>query len=460
MITSRRDGSAERKIAIAMVVNKTVLAAISSRWSTDLFSSRWANIVGELCVNYYRKYKQAPLKDIEGLVDSWAGTGRDKDLISLVDQFLRELSSEYAKSDDEINPQYILDLASEYFDKVALKNTAKEINGCLEIGDIDAARKAHIAYKAMQIGQGAGINVFNEESAVVSAFTEKREPLIKYPGALGNFFGTALERDAFISFMGKEKVGKSFWLMDIAWRAIEQQRKVCLFAIGDMSQAQMIRRIAVRAARWPVKAGTIKVPREFDTSGTKPEIVREDVEFGHDLTDSQVTRVFEKLRNEYGEHSFKLSVHPNSSISVDGIRSIVDLMEKNDDWISDVNVIDYADIIAPIKGLIDTRAQIDYAWKHLRALPQERHNLLVTATQSNKLSYRTQTIDRNNVSEDKRKLAHVTGMIGINQDPEEQTLGLYRLNWVVLRELEFSEEQCCYTAASLALGQPAMLSTF
>ena len=54
-----------------------------------------------------------------------------------------------------------------------------------------------------------------------------------------------------------EKRGKTFWLIDMAWRGMLQRKKVAFFATGDMSQRQMMRRFIARAAKRPFKADTI-----------------------------------------------------------------------------------------------------------------------------------------------------------------------------------------------------------
>jgi hypothetical protein len=76
------------------------------------------------------------------------------------------------------------------------------------------------------------------------------------------------------------------------------------------------------------------------------------------------------------------------------------------------------------------------------------------------MSYKEDLIGREHFSEDKRKMAHVTGMVGINQTRREKERGVYRLNWVVLREGEFIEEHCVHVAGCLGLANPAMKSAF
>jgi hypothetical protein len=149
----------------------------------------------------------------------------------------------------------------------------------------------------------------------------------------------------------------------------------------------------------------------------------------------------------------------NSTTTVADVRASLDEKIKGG-WIPDVVVIDYADILAPEAGakLQDFRHQTNETWKALRRLSQDYHVLVVTATQSDAASYEARLVTRKNFSEDKRKLSHVTGMVGLNQTEEEKSRGIYRLNWIVLREGVFYEARCVTSAGSLALANPAMLS--
>jgi hypothetical protein len=69
-------------------------------------------------------------------------------------------------------------------------------------------------------------------------------------------------------------------------------------------------------------------------------------------------------------------------------------------------------------------------------------------------------MNRSNFSEDKRKNAHVTGMVGLNQTPDENEMEVMRLNWIVRRGARFTNSECCYLAGCLAIGNPAIRSCF
>ena len=131
-----------------------------------------------------------------------------------------------------------------------------------------------------------------------------------------------------------------------------------------------------------------------------------------------------------------------------------------EEGIPDIVVIDYADILKMDVPGLDKRDQINGTWKQLRALSQSLHCLVVTATQSDASSYKMETIQMGNFSEDKRKHAHVTGTVGLNQTKEENRLGVMRLNWIVAREHQFNSYKCGHVAGCLDIANPDIKSTF
>ena len=85
---------------------------------------------------------------------------------------------------------------------------------------------------------------------------------------------------------------------------------------------------------------------------------------------------------------------------------------------------------------------------------------MVTATQTNAKGYTDELIRRGNFSEDKRKLAHVTGMVGLNQTEKDKRQGIYRVNWVMLREAAYFKSRCVVAAGSLDISCPVMFASW
>lgn len=258
-------------------------------------------------------------------------------------------------------------------------------------------------------------------------------------------------------------VHNSWLLLDMAWRAMEQRRKVAFFSVGDLSQNQMMRRFHKRAARMPFSPKVVQFPIKIEhEAGERSAVVEfEERKFKESLSWQDgykaCLKVLKKVKTK--ETLLRLSTHPADSLSVNGIAAILKTWERGG-WVPDVIVIDYADILAPPPGNLQSQDAINKTWMKLRALSQARHCLVVTATQANAASYKAETLDQSHFSDLKKKMAHVTGMIGINATRDEKESGLSRLNWIVLRESEFNVSRCVHVAGCLDIGNPAVRSTF
>jgi hypothetical protein len=452
MRVDRKKGSAERRILIGMIVDEILLGRISSKWTDNMFRSKWANLVARWCLWYYNKYKKAPMKHIESLYEKWSEKAADKSAADLVAKFLSSLSEEYETLKEESNTDYLIDLAGNHFNQVVIERLLEKAQDEIDDGQVDTAHSLIISHNRIEMGMGKGINVFEDKEALKKAFESRKEPLVKYGGDLGKFFGDAFERGGFLSFMAPEKRGKSFWLADVAFRAVLQRRKVVLFEAGDMGEDSVIRRLAVRASQHPRKAGRVRIPTKIKFREDKPVRVKGgNVDFDEGLSWRKSWKAFEKVMKKAHHKSkrkdtrFKLSAHPNSTLSVKGIESILQEWEV-EDWVPDIIIIDYADILNMNYPRLEGRDSINETWKQLRSLSQKHHCLVVTATQADSASYGKNTINMSNFSEDKRKLSHVTGMIGIN--------------WVVLREAPYLENRCVYVAGCLDVANPALVSAF
>ena len=66
----------------------------------------------------------------------------------------------------------------------------------------------------------------------------------------------------------------------------------------------------------------------------------------------------------------KVSIHPNSSINIRGINSILTHWETAEGFIPDLIVIDYADILAPEENKKDSRSETNDTWKALDGMDE------------------------------------------------------------------------------------------
>lgn len=461
------DNQEECTILTGMIVDKIILGRVSTTWNMQrggLFRTRWSNIIGQWCVDFYKKYDAAPGSDIEALFHSWADSVNDKDTVHMIEKFIATLSEDYEELEKESSSEFIIDMAGGYFNRVRLEQLTERIIGDIESGFVEKAKNRVSSFGNIEMGTGSGLDIFQDDEIVKAAFSERVDSLITYPGALNKFFGSSLARDSFIAFMGPEKRGKTFWLLDVAFRAMTQRKKVAFFEVGDMSQNQIVRRFMARACRRPLGTKSYKYPIEIQRDANERFADVDHLIKKHNgpLSWRKAWKISQKVirsKIKSQDSYLKLSVHPTRSITVGGINDILQKWAL-DGWVADVIVIDYADLLASESNSKEKRDQIDITWGKLRALSQTMHCLVATATQADTASYRVETLSMGNFSDSKTKNAHVTGIVGLNQTHEEKELGIMRLNWIVRREDEYSNMKCVHVAGCLSIANPAVRSTY
>lgn len=456
MKVSRYDGQELRLVLTGMVTDQTVCSRISAMRKNGeaLFNHLWADTVAGICTDYMKKYDQPPNGNMEQLFKNWAEKNTaDKNTIEMIERFLDYMSREYEK-DSPKSSKFILDVAGRYFNSTKLRKTISEAEEELRTGDWERAREMLVNLQKVELGKGSIVELDQDFEPWRRAYEGEGRGLITYPGDAGDFFGDSLSRDSLYAFMGVDKSGKSFWLLDLAYRAVREKRRVVYFEAGDMGEEDTIMRLAQRIQGRPEREEEIDYPVGFDDEMNP--IIEERL-----FPELTIQVAYKRLRKyTQNKNKFKLSCHSNSSLSVEMISSYLKELSR-EDWIPDVVVIDYADILAPPTGIRDPLDQIDSIWKHLRRLSQEYHCLVVTATQTSAAAYGNEgVLTRRHFSGRKTKLAHVNGMVGLNVTPEDKEKGISRLNWVVRRRGKWSENRQLYVAGNLSIGRPLIVSSW
>lgn len=460
--TKKYDGNDVRRVLAAIVTDTTVCARVASQWLDEgLFTQGPANLVGGWCVRHVNEYGTCPNGNLQSIFEAWADkTPAPDETVEFIEKFLHYLSDEHSQQPPD-SADYIIDLAATVFNRAKTQKTIEAASEELLRGDVGEAQARLANSTKVELGIGSLTKPAEDWDVWQAAFNiDHQEPLIKYPGGLGKFFGNSMTRGTLFSYMGPDKSGKSFWLLDGAFRAIKRRHRVAYFEVGDLGLDDTMIRMGSRAARMPHHPCTVDhYPVDFDENG---DLVSKPRTYAETLTAQASFKAFKKA--SWNLDLFRLSTHANSSISAMGISSIVTDWAR-EGWVADCIILDYADILAPPAGVKDKLDQIDLTWKHLRRMSQETHTLVLTATQSSSLAYKTgsnasKVLTPEHFSGRKTKLAEVNGMIGINQTPEEKAKGITRLNWVNRRKGWYTTYNTVIAAGSLALACPSIKSHF
>lgn len=510
----------ERRLIIAFIVSTEFLKQVRELYSARFFESSMAKRLATWCVEHFDKYEVAPGKHIGDIYFEKLKKGLPKEVAEEIEQdILPDLNEQFLE--EGVNVPYLVDEARKYFTEQHLQLIKSQVEGLLDKGEVDEAQAVMINYKPLTKDIGQAINMSNPQirERIAAAFAEAQEPLIKFPKQLGIFWNDAFTRGAFVALMASEKRGKTFWLAEFAKRAVQQRRKVAFFQAGDMTEAQQLRRFGINLAKksdkqkycgeqfQPVRDCIHNQRNTCDRKERECEFgvfehlhekqVRNEVGIDElieawkenqdyspcyncgdyenhkwgvpwlervivdkPLDVAEATEVIEEFFVK-NKREIMLSTHANGTLSVGQIESWLDVWEKQQDFIPDVIIVDYADLLV-VDKVKEFRHQQNEIWKALRSLSQKKQALVITATQADADSYKRDLLTLSNYSEDKRKYAHVTAMYGLNQDhlDREKKIGIMRINELIKREGDFSNSNVVFVLQNLKRGQPFLASYF
>jgi hypothetical protein len=158
----------------------------------------------------------------------------------------------------------------------------------------------------------------------------------------------------------------------------------------------------------------------------------------------------------------RVKCFPAFSANMTDVKSIIDELEVNEGFTTDVLVTDYLDIMAPESGSqrLSERGNIDATWKSAKALAQRKKLLHITADQSSKATYE-KDIKLFDTSEDKRKNAHLDVKVAMNRlDSKDNFIDvlddteILRFSVIAHRHRTFSAKKEVIVLQQRAIGQP------
>lgn len=460
MTEHSHDGSAERSVVIGLIVSDIVLSKLAPKWDKAPLRSPWANTIADWCVSYYKKHQSAPKKTIESLFSLWAENTTDEETKKTVSRFLSQLSKQYESLNDDLQPPHVIETATKLLNDVRMERMMEDVEARIKRGDTSGAVKIAKDFREVQVSEPDYIDLFRDKDAQRLALEDRQNVLIRYDGGAGEFFGEELSEDSFVAFLAPPKSAKSFLLMDLAWTAVRQKRKVAYFQVGDLTKGQIIRRFHKRAARRPLGPGVIQWPISLVAGKDGiAQVEHEDRVFDEPISIEFLQERWQNAVKKHKSQRFRLKWFPSKSVSITDIRNILEEWDQAG-WKAQVVIIDYSDNLLSASAKKREDLEVEETWTMMRQISEIRKCLMVTATQVASQGFGSWVLTKKHFSRSKMILATVTAFAGINQTPEEQSRDVRRLNWINSREGKISEYRCCHIASCLGISQAIVLSQF
>ncbi len=443
----------EKDMIMAMILDNGFLKNIIPILKIDLLEISFLKLVAKWCINFYNKYEKAPKNEITIMFEEYKQQSRDESKAETIEIFLNNLSSQHQDGKYAGNSLYLLDRVEKYFKIKSLEQLKNNITGAILEDDILKAESYISNYTRISRPVSDGIDILKDTSQAISILYETEDKLFKLPGQLGKKIKYFC-RDDLVACVAPAKRGKTWWLIEMATRALYAKRKV-LFVSLEMTTSQMISRVyqnllgecKVLPEERTEKESEIEVPCFI-----KDNFVGQKEKNKKGLTPKKISRKTKSLKRMLKNGQFILTSFPANSAGVQDIKNYLDNLNHFDKFTPDVIVVDYADILKAEKISKDERHQIDSTWRGLRQLAQERHCLVVTASHSNKGTF-DKDITAKDITEDIRKFNHVACLFAINQSKKDRENNFVRISLLGHRH-EGNAGGDVFVLQKLEIGKP------
>jgi hypothetical protein len=496
----------EQKIITGMITSTDFLIETSKILNLEYFKNDSLKTIAKWILNYLRDYNKAPVKDIQMLFDIEKDDLSEEDA-NLVEKTLINISDKFIKIN---NVPFLLDRTKKYFKR---RNYEIFFEKGVKLKDlpidkfIRKSEELEEKHKRVdfEVLSNKPEDIFSEEQVQdhFQAIKDKSNVLFSQPGALGYLMGE-MQREWLVAFLGPMGRGKSWWLLDFALEGYYNGLNVIFISL-EMNSLEIKERLYKMSSGmtteeeiiFPVfdclnnqdgsctlnqRTNDVNLFDELGISEDK-EIKRlldfydEDIDYSpcteclkdKDLKDNYIQSLWkinktpkqmeeEELIKKFKENKMydfgelKYICYPAFSPSILDVDNLLEKEYMENNFIPDVIVIDHADNLRPINRGMDTRAQIDETWKHMKKMAQERKALVATASQSTRKTLDSSSVRSSDVSEDIRKLAHVNAMWSLNQTPYERDHGLMRFGELKARGKRMTNRQLIILQ-SLQAGQ-------
>ena len=507
----------ERDIVTALIMHTGYLKKAINLIDINYMQSKEARIIVSWVFDHFHKYEKAPKQHIQDIFLDKLKRGKiQKSQGEIIELVLQNLSD----NQDETDISFLFDQTEIYCKTCQLNYYAEQIQDEIDAGNIFDAESLITNFKPIEKVTSNAIIPLSTAEQIKKAFESFNDPVITYPGIAGQYLNQYMLASSFVVFLGQNKGGKSMILMDAAIRAAKQGKSVAFYQAGDMTQEQMERRIAIYLSKksdMPEYCKTMLIPvldcihNQNDSCDLSIRVDNNDDAPFYGASQEKIQKTeykeFKEIYKDYPYHkpcynclrdrkyhNFKGSVwykerkkvnpltwketyqllkkkhrniidkirlitYPSESLTMSKINMENDILIKTG-FNPQVTIVDYMDLLAPDKDTthLKPRDQENKKWQRARKFSQKTNQLFLSASQSDAQGFDVKFLSKKNFSEDRRKLDHVTAMLGLNMSFDEKKKGIMRINDIAVRDTEGTN--FIYVLHKLQIGRPILNAYF
>ena len=452
--------TAEKQFVVGCIVSDLFIRDILQLVdSCEFMESPPLKMVGNWCFDYYKQYKVAPKATIKDIFQV-EKQNLSPDMAKIIDKLLSGLNTLH--KEEEFNLDYYFKIAKDYIDRRHLIKLSEKINGFVARDSVEQAYSEVAEFRKIEKPLGSGIDLINDPDLIMKMFEEPEEDTFYIPGDLGLAIKDKYRGDV-MGIGGRQKLGKSWMLMEFAKYAVLSGKKVCYFTL-EMKDVIMAKRFfkSISETLDPGKQYEIKYPyfADHQEGGRTVSNIEFDYRRPSELEISICQRMQRKMKIQSKQEGALRIFDANSGgATMEQMWYALENLETYEDFLCDVMIIDYDDIVK-VEGRnnFDDRARLNHVWLTAKAIAQQRNILVILASQNGRGTFKRDA-DVDDIAGDIRKFSHVSHWITLNQTPQEKKAHIMRIK-VDGRHGDFNPLDEVVCLQNLAIGNPVIDSRY
>jgi len=436
--------SRERKLISLLVMSTEFCDTIMHILNTRELKTPYSRFVADWVKEYYEMYGKAPESSIQSIFESKRPSINDEDILVSIAIFLENLAEDFDLNQYK-DMQYHIDDCEGYLRSLHLESFQDKLHNKIATGKLDEAESLVAEFKRIGVAQSQGVSMMEDIDVFEKAFNEESlTPLFRLDGDMGKLF--TFYRGDLSAVLSASKAGKSWHLLGVTGCAVQAGLTVLHINL-EMRETELYQRfwrginfapmydqmVHTPVFKADVEPNQIDENTVFRISGATAE--RKAVDF----KDKDSIRA--KMRMKYSGGDVIFVTLPSYSTTVADIETVISNLEYYKGINIDVLVVDYADILGSKET--EYRHKMNDIWMNLRKLAQQRNIHVTTVSQTNAEGLNGKEITLSAIAEDKRKIAHVSCLVGLWGTETERMAGrVWMKNLVSRYKMETYESVC------------------
>ena len=410
----------------------------------EYFSSVITENIVRISYNYYDQFKVAPENHLQDEVGRLL-KGSDKEEKDRYFVYLTKIGKMKPP-----NQGYVIKRINDFIKAREFEEAAVKFVNLTELGNFAEAKE--LMQHALRVGierEEVGLRYFDK---MIPTYYGKEGGMggVLIPTGFREIdtFLKGLRRGQFLCILGGYKGKKSWCCIHLAKEALLRGLKV-LHISHEMSlaEAEMRYDMALGVLTSETEAEDVMFV-ELDDDGNEVRRWQSRVESVYNL--EAVREVRRKLRKFGGE--LIIRKYPMGTCSIGEIDRYLDYLETFEDFIPDIIINDYVEIMKlPLGQTAAFRDRINQAYIDHKRIADERNVLVITVSQVVRQKLRAKRLSQRDFAEDIRKMGNADIVLALSQS-ETQALD-DRMTVYVLANRMGRQDFGCVIKMNLAAGQ-------